>query len=183
MDDFEILGDLLKKEALASVENRSIILEERNSQSYALEITRIPDRTIAFRADMFPDPSRIFRNSRHECRRADYVIIACDDDRGWIVYVEMKKRGRGEGPGIRHQLRGAKCLVAYCRAIVAEFWGEAQFLEGYAERFVSVRNIGVSERPTRARRPRVHDAPEHVLRLSAPAGVLQFDKLLGAARR
>lgn len=183
MDDFEILHALFREEALASIESNRIILEEQNNHSYKLEISRIPDDIIAFKADMFPDPRGIFQNGRHECRRADYVIIARSNERGWIVYVELKKSGTGGRSNIIHQLRGAKCLVAYCRAIVREFWEETQFLNRYDERFVSVR-IGTNERSTRDRHTRVHDAPEYMLKLPTPEGTpLQFNKLLGAARR
>lgn len=186
MDDFQILHDLFREEALASVERNRIILEERNNQSYTLEISRIPAEIIAFKADMFPDPRGIFQNRRQECKRADYVIVARRNTRinpRLIVYVELKKGGTGGGPSIIRQLRGARCLVAYCRAIVREFWEEDQFLDSYTERFVSVR-IGDSESSTRDRHARVHDAPEYMLKLAAPEGTpLQFDKLLGAARR
>lgn len=186
MDDFDILRELFREDALASAEGNRITLEERNSQSsYTLAITGIPDDTIAFKADMFPDYRHIFKNSRHECRRADYVIVARDQDRDdgrWIVYVEMK-RGRGVLHDIQLQLRGARCLVAYCRAIGQEFWGERRFLQHYTERFVRVYDIRLAKRKTRESRSGVHDDPTRMLSIPAPKGLLQFDKLLGAARR
>ena len=189
MDDFEILHALFKEEALASIEsnNNKIILEEQNNHSYKLEISRIPDDIIAFKADMFPDPRGIFKNSRRECKRADYVIVARRNTKKnprLIVYVELKKGSTGDGPSIESQLRGAKCLVAYCRAIVREFWKESQFLKDYAERFVSVRIVS-DENPTRPPRGRhgPYDAPECMLKLPTPEGTpLQFNKLLGAAQ-
>ena len=185
MDDFDILRELFRDDALASVAGNRIILEERNNQlSYTLEITGIPNDVIAFKADMFPDHRQIFRNTRHECRRADYVIIARDQDRDgrWIVYLEMK-RGRGVPHDIELQLRGAKCLVAYCRAVGQEFWRERGFLEHYKERFVRVYDIGIAKRPTRPWRSGDHDDPARMLSIPAAKGLLQFDKLLGAARR
>ena len=182
MDDFDILRDLFKEDALAPVEETSIILEERTNQSYTLKITRTPCDVIAFKADMFPDTRCVFKNDKHECKRADYVIVSRKDERKMIVYVEMK-RSKGEAPEIRLQLHGAKCLVAYCRAIVQEFWKEDRFLENYAERFVSVHNIGIDKRPTGEPQTYVHDTPEKMLRLSAPEGILQFNRLLGRRRR
>lgn len=187
MDDFEILHALFREEALASIESNRIILEEQNNHSYKLEISRIPDEIIAFKADKFPAPIHIFRNDKSECKRADYVIIArrhTQINPRLIVYVELKKGSTGDGPSIKNQLRGAKCLVAYCCAIVREFWKEAQFLNDYAERFVSVR-IESRENPTRPPRGRhgPYDAPECMLRLVATeGGTLRFDKLLGAAQ-
>lgn len=184
MDDFELLRALFKTDALASVQDDRIILEERSKQPYTLKITGAPYDTIAFKADMFPDPGSIFRNGNHECRRADYVIVSRRGNSKWIVYVEMKRR-RGNPREVEDQLRGAKCVVAYCREIGQQFWnpqlGRRRFLERYAERFVSVRGIGINERPIRSRPRVVHDSPARTLWLSAPKGVLQFNKLLGAA--
>lgn len=188
MDDFKILRALFEERALASIKEGRLILEEIEDQRYTLKITGIPDDVIAFKADMFPSLKEIvFRDRKHECRRADYVIIArSDENRRWIVYVEMKS-GRGKRGEIKDQLRGAKCLVTYCREVGQQFWnyelGTKRFLERYAERFVSVRRIGTGERPTRSRPGVVHDNPDRMLRLSASAGALQFDKLLGAASR
>lgn len=187
MDDFEILRALFEEKVLASVEGNRLILEERGDQSYKLHITRIPEDVIAFKADMFPSlKEKIFRDTKYECRRADYVIIARRENRRWIVYVEMKV-GRGKQRVIEDQLRGAKCLVAYCREIGQQFWnrelGRRRFLERYDERFVSVHYIGIAKRPTRRpTRWKVHDDPEHMLRLFAPRGQLRFEELLGAAR-
>lgn len=185
MDDFQILRVLFKKEALACVkEKKWIILEERNNQnnqSYTLNITGIPEDIIAFKADMFPAPICVFKNTKHECRRADYVIIARDENRNsrrWIVYVEMK-RGRGVTQDVELQLRGAKCLVAYCRAIGQEFWGKRLFLERYTEHFVSVNQIGISKRQTR--QTRKLRSGVNMLSISAPSGKLPFNQLLGAA--
>ena len=81
MDDFEVLYDLLRGEALAPVENlrgrpKTITLEESGQQGYVLKLLGTPNDTIAFKADKFPPPECLFQNSRHECKRADYVVIA-----------------------------------------------------------------------------------------------------------
>lgn len=181
MNDLAILRDLFQKDVLATVEGHEIRLEERDNTRYTLTITRTPRDIIAFKTDMFPDLKRVFKNSRHECRRADYVIVAHSDYRRWIVYVEMKI-GKRNSSDIKLQLRGAECLVAYCRAIGQQFWGERGFLEGYTSRFVSV--DFASRRHSKRERGIVNDAPEHVLKLSASKrGTLHFNKLLGAARR
>ena len=76
MDDFGILRALFKEEVLASVndeenDGKSIILEEQQGhQSYRLTITGAPYDTVAFKADAFPAPTRIFRDSKGECKRA-----------------------------------------------------------------------------------------------------------------
>lgn len=182
MDDFEVLYDLLRRDALAPVENlrgrpKTITLEESGQQGYVLKLLGTPNDTIAFKADKFPPPEGLFENSRHECKRADYVVIARHRNRKWIVYIEMKS-GKGNTAEVKQQLRGAKCLVTYCRAIVQEFWEEHGFLRGFAERFVSVREIRIAKRSTREPRAPVHDNPDDMLTMSAPKGTIHFQKLL-----
>ena len=81
MYDFDILQDLIKTEALASVEyeynKKIIVLKEPGSQTqsaYSLKIRNVPDDIIAFKADAFPPPDKIFKNNNGECKRADYVV-------------------------------------------------------------------------------------------------------------
>ena len=190
MSDFDILRDLIREEALASVEDeygkKTIVLKESSNQSeYSLKIRNVPDEIIASKADDFPPPSSIFKNSKGECKRADFVVIASDDKAKWIVHIEMKGGNTGPGKEIEQQLRGARCLVAYCRAIGQEFWQEPNFLEekNYQQRFISVKNIGISKRPTRQdSKSGQHDTPENMLRIDGPAkGKLQFNELVGKA--
>ena len=190
MSDFEILRALIRDEALASFDdeygNKVIVLKEPGSQrqpAYSLKIRKVPDDIVAFKADDFPTPNSIFKNSKGECKRADFVIIASGAKANWIVHIEMKSGNAGSGKEIAQQLRGAQCLVAYCRAIGQEFWKNPGFLAKtrYQQRFVSCKNIGISKRPTREKAESgSHDTPENRLIISAPArGVLQFNKLVG----
>ena len=193
MSDFEILRNLIREEVQALVEyeynKKTIVLQEpgdRRQPAYFLKIRNSPDEIIAFKADAFPPAKVIFRNSRGECRRADFILIASDDRANWIVYIEMKSGNTGSETAIEQQLRGAQCLVAYCRAIGQEFWKSPRFLKktNYRQRFVSVKNIGIDKRPTRIPPPSgSHDAPERMLKFNAPAkGVLQFKSLVGSRR-
>lgn len=190
MSDFDILQDLIQNNALASVEyeynKKIIVLKEPGNQTqsaYYLKIRNVPDDIIAFKADAFPPPNNIFKNSKGECKRADYVVIASDDRANWIVHIEMKS-GKGDSEKeVEQQLRGAQCLVAYCRAIGQEFWQEPEFLEkkNYQQRFISIKNIGVAKRETLIEpKSGRHDIPERMLKINAPArGNLQFKRLVG----
>ena len=188
MSDFDILRDLIWEEALASVEDeygkKTIVLKESSNQSeYSLKTRNVPDDVIAFKADDFPPPNSIFKNSKGECKRADFVVIASDDKVNWIVHIEMKGGNTGSGKEIKQQLRGARCLVAYCRAIGQEFWQEPNFLEekNYQQRFISVKNIRIPKRPTRqGSKSGQHDTPENMLKIDGLArGRLQFNELVG----
>lgn len=192
MSDFDILRDLIRDAVLASVEyeyeKKTIVLEESGGQqqsAYSLKIRNVPDVFIAFKIDAFPAPKKIFKNDRGECKRADFVIIASDDKVNWIVHIEMKGGNTGSKKEIVQQLRGAQCLVAYCRAIGREFWREPNFLEenNYQPRFISVKNIQIPipKRPTRlGPRSGQHDKPENMLKINGLAnGKLQCNKLVG----
>ena len=154
--DFEILQDLIKTKALASIvyeyNKKAIVLKEPGHQqrsAYSLRIHNVPEEIIAFKADVFPAPRKIFKGEKGECKRADFIIIAGANKANWIVYIEMTsgKGGSKTKKDIEQQLRGAQCLLAYCRAIGQEFWQEPKFLEqrNYQSRFVSVRDIGISK--------------------------------------
>ena len=194
MSDFEILQDMIRDEIRALVEyeysKKTIVLQEPGNRlrpEYSLKIRNLPDEIIAFKADAFPHATGIFRNSRGECKRADFVLFASDDRTNWIVYIEMKSGNTGLASAIEQQLRGAQCLVAYCRAIGQEFWKEPRFLKktNYHQRFISVKEIGLNKRPT-FMRPESghHDTPERMLKINAPAKcVLQFKSLVGSRRR
>ena len=189
MSDFDILQDLIQDDALASAEDeydkKIIVLKESGNQQpeYSLKIRNVPDDIIAFKADAFPPPNNIFKNSKGECKRADYVVIASDDRANWIVHIEMKSGKGNSEKEVEQQLRGAQCLVAYCRAIGQEFWQEPAFLEkkNYQQRFIRVKNIRVAKRPTLIEpKSGRHDRPERMLKINAPAkGNLEFRKLVG----
>ena len=176
--DFEILQELIRDDALATVEHsngkRALILTESGNNRripYSLKIRNVPINVIAFRADTFPAPNCIFKNDKGQCKRADFVIIASDNKANWIVYIEMKSGGGGRSEKeIMQQLRGAQCLIAYCRAIGQEFWRERKFLgkNNYRQRFISIREIGTQKRPFFPPKSAQHDSPDRMLKIKAP---------------
>ena len=191
--DLDILRELIKDEALVTVEknehgkNRLELKEPGGggSPGYKIEVLNTPEDTIAIKSDMFPPPEKIFRSDRGECKRADFVIIAKDGRKNWIIYIEMKRGGHGQGKHIKQQLLGSKCFIDYCRTVGQTFWGEPRFLKDgdYQQRYVSVKNIGVNKRPSsKTRKPSLHDCPENMLKISAPSSKgIWFKKLVGSA--
>ena len=191
MSDQDLLRSLLKDDVLASVEDASknkknVILQEPDGSPYDLKIIAAPRATIAFKVDAFPAPCGFFRGTRKERKRADYVVIAEDVNRSWIVYIEMKRGTDGSKRDIVAKLRGARCVVAYCRAIGRDFWQQRRFLDAnsYEERFVSVRRIQTSNKepswPTT--KPR-NDRPETLWTFSRPPrGILRFKELIEGKR-
>lgn len=89
------------------------------------------------------------------------------------------KAGKGNRTEIVQQLKGAQCFVAYCREIGRSFWQKHHFLDKYEYRFVSIRKISMSKRPTRStRQPSIHDTPDRMLQINSPKG-LRFQQLVG----
>ena len=188
--DLDILRDLIKDEALVTVKkNRHggnfLELKEPGggkSPGYKIEVLNTPEDAIAIKSDVFSSPKKIFKNTKGECKRADFVIIAKGEKGSWIIYIEMKRSNYGSEKEIIQQLHGSRCFIDYCRTVGQTFWGESGFLqeEVYQQLYVSVKNIGVDKRPSRGkRRPSLHDCPENMLKISAPSQKrLQFRKLL-----
>ena len=186
MSDSDILRQLIMDEAIISPHTGeygrpTIILGEPESADhpgYSVTICGIPTDAIVIKTDMFPPPVKIFKCGNGECRRADFVIIDSKD--GWVIYIELKG-GKGDNHKAIQQLRGAKCVLAYCRSIGQEFWDQPNFLtENYEHRFVSISNISVSK--TTSETPPdtgVHDRPENPLKISSPGRSILFKKLTG----
>ncbi len=105
MPDLDILCELLRKEAMIALEDgdygkKKVTLSEPkcdDHKGYSVVISNMPEDAVVIKGDAFPSPSTIFSNSRGECKRADFVIIAnihMKRTRNLIIFIEMKK-GKG----------------------------------------------------------------------------------------
>ncbi len=185
MSDIVIFKEMIKITAVVPLETyhdkNKVTLEEPPPAGYSVTIYGMPDddQTIVIKADAFTAPKDIFADSKRECKRADFVIIAETDGKKVIICIEMKAgKGKSEAEIIQ-QLKGAKCFVFYCREIGQSFWNHQNFLKDYFYRFVSIRNISISKRPTRpSNRTEIHDHPDRMLKITSPKG-LQFNRLVG----
>lgn len=187
MTDLDILDELiddqsrLKTTTRASRKHDILLQETSGDKNYGLKVTNIRGRCLAFKADKFPSLSGFFKCKTGECKRADFVLIV-QNSKNWIVCIEMKYGNPGEATTVQ-QLRGAACLVDYCRAIGSSFWGKPDFLDRrkYELRFVSIKNIGINKKPT-ATSPEsgIHDKPENPLKLLSPPRQIQFRQLISA---
>ena len=192
MHDLDILRELIRKEATVPpytthYGKAEVTLKESGnstSNNYSVKIKGLPKDTVIIKADEFSSPDKFFKGDKGECKRADFIIIAQTDNKNWILHIEMKG-GKDKNTNIVQQLKGAQCLVAYCRAIGRAFWQEPKFLEekNYQQCFVSITDIITSMDKTPTRIPSKstwHDTPENKLRFKAPGNKgLRFDKLVG----
>ncbi len=180
MTDAEILSEMIREEALRPVSaQRSVELREEQADDSKVTISQIPTDAVIINADMFTAPTSIFKNSRHECKRADYVIISEEKKR--IVYIEMKQSRASSGEEVFLQLLGAKCFIAYCREIGRGFWGYEDFLKDYQERFILFSHTSTEKRRTRL--SRVYASPQNSIPkkyLTMPGQKhVQFDEIAG----
>lgn len=184
MSDISILQEMIQTTATVSLEDsynkKKITLEEPPPAGYSVTIHGMPndDEVIVIKADTFSSPNSVFQGEHCECKRADFAIIADTENKKVIIFIEMKAGQGGSEKEIIQQLKGARCFVTYCREIGQSFWEQKNFLDGYEYRFVSIRNISISKRPTRSsiRTPK-HDQPEKMLKITSPKG-LQFNHLI-----
>mgnify|MGYP007058257523 FL=1 len=177
MSDMEILSELILESALIPHENEYgkpvIKLQEAGVKGSVSCIRNIPSDSIVIKADEFPAPKTFFKGDKGECKRADFIIIS--EEKKVILYVELKA-GAKDASHIVKQLKGASCVISYCKEIGKQFWSEARFLDGYAHRYIGMVNLSISKKPSRHKSAPLHDSPESFLKISSPRN-LQFNQL------
>lgn len=178
MRDKEILKELLLDACVVPLDEEYgkpiIKLEEVGVAGAVTCIRNIPSDVIAIKADAFPAPNSFFKGDKGECKRADFILIS--EERKVVLFVEIKAGAKDAGHIVR-QLKGAACLLAYCKEIGKKYWGREEFLDDYAHRYIGIVNLSVSKKPTRHRNSPVNDTPEQFQKISSPHN-LQFKQLV-----
>lgn len=187
MNDIEILREMLVCDAQVPLQQEgsrlpSVKLRDKQSKG-TVEIKGLPHDSIVVKAEDFEDPLTVFKGSKGERRRADFVIISNEEQGKWIICIEIEDSNDKGGSEIIGQLKGALCFVNYCKCIGKEFWEWEEFLDDYKYRFVCMANLNLEKRRTRSYSPyiqskgRLHDIPDAFLKfLWSP--VLHFSHLL-----
>lgn len=93
-----------------------------------MKINNIPGEILAFKPAKFPNTKTIFNNNKGECKRADFVLMIKENNKNWILYIEMKS-GRAKRKEIVLQLKGAECMTSHLRSIGRKFWNTGNFLK------------------------------------------------------
>ena len=195
MNDIKILREMLISAAQVQLQQGqgrpSVQLTDKQGKT-TVEIKGLPPDSIVIRAEDFKDPLTIFQNSKHERRRADFVIISNEETKKWIICIETQSGDDKKAAHVEGQLKGAQCFMSYCKCIGRSFWREENFLDGYQYRFVSMANINFRKKKTGAnpnkktKRPyaphirskgKLHDIPDAFLKISRSPS-LHFRKLI-----
>jgi hypothetical protein len=156
----------------------SVHLKEPQQSDSTVEIKGLPDEVIVIKVDTFPAPDSIFTGINGECRRADYVIIANEQDRKRILFIEMK-RTKAPQNQIVEQFKGAACFIAYCKEVAKQFYNCSDLLSGYEFRYVSFGHTSIAKRKTRVERTAVqHNRPDRMMKIDWPNN-LYFKHIAG----
>ena len=185
MNDIQILKKMLNRNIRVPLQQQtgsppSVELIDKYT---TVEIKGLPHGSIVIKAEDFKDPPTVFQGSRGESRRADFVIVSNDGIKKWIICIEVKKRRRIHRGRVIAQLRGARCIMDYCKAIGREFWPAKGFLTGYEYRFVGIAGLSIQNQPTRPDPPdglskrKSHNRPEAFLRILGRQS-LYFNELI-----
>lgn len=155
MNDIEILKEMLSCKVRVELQQEtgklpSVKLKDKQSNAI-VEIENLPQNSIVIRPETFLFKYVVFEGLKDERKRADFVIISNVGTRKWIVFIEIKT-GKIDGKKRKKviaQLRGAQCIVDYCKSIGREFWAAKGFLRGYNYRFVGIVDINnINKEPT-----------------------------------
>jgi hypothetical protein len=193
MFDIEILKKMLDPSMMVCLQEKqegthirySVILEE-TQDNYSVSIGGMPNpnEVIIINADKFKVVPHVFNKNNGQRKRADFVIIANTKNEKIILCIELKKRKKSQ-EWIVKQLKGAKCFIIYCQALVKNFWEKHDFLDGYEYRFVTIGHINTNKTTTRTNNRKgdnsstseIHDSPEKMLKIKY-SNSLQFNRLI-----
>ena len=152
MNDIEILEEMLNSRSRVPLQHDGswffVELEDRQANTN-VKIKNIPHNSIVVRADTFEFRHPVFAGSKDEGKRADFVIVSNENTKKWMICIEIK-RGNIQQSEVTAQLRGARCIMDYCKSIGREFWAARKFLSGYEYRFVGIARLNIPNQPTRA---------------------------------
>lgn len=169
-ETFRILTELLEPNATIhpsmSVHGKhELKLYEPNEADCVVLIRDVPPDALAIKADLFPQPRGVFKGSKGECKRADYIVIS--EDKNIIIFVELKLSG-AQRNHVTQQLKGAHCFLRYCEEIVFRFWGISSFLCNCNKRYVHIVHSSLNKRPTRPSKASFakHDTPEKHMKIA-----------------
>ncbi len=183
MTSFNVICEMMEESAIVPLENhydkKKIVLTEKQCAEYSVVINNVPENSIVIKADdAFKQPDTLFKGTKGECKRADYIIVSEKDDKKIILFIEMKKT-KDQEKEIVQQFKGATCLLLYIKEIGKSFWDRADFLDKFQKRYVSIGHISVSKKKTRyEREEKVNDKPDKMLKITHP-NELQFNRLVG----
>ena len=128
VNDIEILREMFNPCVQVPLQQEpgkspSVKLTDVQAQT-TVTIRGLPQKTVVLRAEVFVPAADIdnaknkfiFNGSKGECKRADFVIIS-NGSRNWIIFIETQRGNYKSYQEVVQQLKGALCLLNYCKFI------------------------------------------------------------------
>ena len=174
VNDIEILRKMFHPAALVALRpgqgKPAVELTDAKADT-TVEIKGLPHESVVIRAEDFKVPRTVFNSINGQRKRADFVIVANEDAKRWIIYIETQAGNYKTAAHIIQQLQGAQCFIGYCKCIGKSFWESEEFLDGYESRFVSIAGLELEKQGTRSYSPHIqskgklHDTPDAFLKI------------------
>ena len=100
------------------------VLTETNpgAKLQAIEIRDVPENSILLKTHDYPPPDKIFKSTKGECKRCDYVLLAPYKGDLYFIFIEMKSQNLDSRDFVP-QLMGGDCFMTYCAAMAEKFHG------------------------------------------------------------
>jgi hypothetical protein len=150
-----------------SIRDRQYFVLEENDPAAKLkrvEIRDVPEGSLLLKMQEYPALSGVFKSTKGECKRCDYIILTpCENDL-YILYIEMKSLYPNKQDVIL-QLKGADCFMTYCRALAECFHSSEISSCSSKKRFILFysNNSNKTSIVPRAMSA-VHSSPENMMR-------------------
>jgi hypothetical protein len=127
-------------------------------------IRDVPEGSLLLKMQQYPELRNIFKSTRGECKRCDYILLTPSGNDLYAIFIEMKSH-RPDNRDPIPQFRGADCFMTYCRAVAEQFYDTAFSSCSAKKRFVlfyvnNANKKSFSPRPVRA----VHSSPENMMK-------------------
>lgn len=152
MPDIIKIKELINNKAKVSItiDNGVYVaeLKEMKEPTSIIRVAGIPQNSIIINLDdFFPEPNQIFASKKHECCRADFILISSNGDDKQIVFIELKG-GDVKKKHVKDQMRGAECFSRYVVAILDIFWQYSMPLQDYKKHYVLCKYTSSNKRTT-----------------------------------
>ncbi len=156
----------------------SVILNELQVTDSGVKISGVPEGLLAIKIDKFSPPDRLFTGTNGECKRADFALIADNGKKKRILIIELK-RIKAPRNHIEEQLKGATCVIEYCKEIAKAFYNCNNPLSEFEIRYISFGHTSIAKKKTRIdRNLKIHDKPDRMMKISSP-NYIHFNHLAG----
>lgn len=175
----DILCELIVDSAMISIveENGHYICHLTEPKSdYKLTLRHLPKDALIINCDKFPNTGKVFfRGDNMECKRADYALIS--ESANIIMFFELKRsRSTGSTRECVAQLKGAECVMDYCRIIAASFFGSPDIFYGLRRRYYIVHYKTPTKRTFESQQKEGGHTPEVPRKIGS--GFASFDWLM-----